>query len=209
MNDNSHHILAKLEWPLRGTSSRTFLLPVRKLRLRERNWVGLGHTVMAEPGWHLTSAFFCTWTLLIANVVQYEDGMSYTCDCVGGRWEGNMQGWKMWCLTKTSAASPRSDRRSHISYLRGVKDKCYLEKITLGVGWELGMKEREDGSSSVSSRRHWRAYSEPHAIPLLHKWLWQSVWGGQELGVQVTSYLGYHIFPCLTLVKTLSVVRIR
>lgn len=82
-----------------------------------------------------------------------------------------MQGWKTWCLTKTSAAPPLSDMRSRISYLRGVRDQRRLEKMTLGVEWELGMKEREDGSASISSRRHWRTYSEPHAIPLLHKGL--------------------------------------
>ena len=30
----------ELEWPLRGTSSRSFFSPVGKLRLRERKWIG-------------------------------------------------------------------------------------------------------------------------------------------------------------------------
>lgn len=76
VEDNSHHTLAEPDGPLRGTSSRSFLLPMGKLRLRERKWIDLGHTVSGRARWTPDRCFLPHQTLLMATSVQYEHGMS-------------------------------------------------------------------------------------------------------------------------------------
>lgn len=64
VEDNPHHMKATLEWPWRGTSSRSFLLPVGKLRLGERMWTGLGHTVSGRARLTPDRHFFLHLNLL-------------------------------------------------------------------------------------------------------------------------------------------------